>query len=132
MTKSERAEIANQLVSAISACGRRFFAHDDRTARFEVDPRGRVWFIDAYSQRRIYTHYRYEWRGFTNGGTLRELIERLRDYIRTGERQRLNLGPWPQCYCDGDLWGYGDDMHTVRSAAARLGLVAPRDLEPSP
>ena len=27
-------------------------------------------------------------------------------------------------YCNGDLWGYGDDMQTVRENAQRLGLIS--------
>lgn len=122
--KQKRAEIVNEFLCVIASCGRRFFAHGDRVSRMEVDSRGRVWWIDSYSGRRVYTHYRGEWRGFTNGGTLHCLVERLRDYIRTGEPQRLNLGPWPDYLCGGDLWGYGEAMGTVRNTAKCLGLVA--------
>jgi hypothetical protein len=118
-----RADTANEFLAVIASCGRRFFRHDDAVYAFSVDERARVWFTDSYSKRRIYTHYPHEWRGFTNGGTMRGLVERLRDYIMTGAPQRLNLGPWPKHYCDRDLWGYGDDMQRVRDAAARLGIV---------
>ena len=33
------------------------------------------------------------------------------------------LGPWPQWMCEGDLWGYGDDMQTVRAKALELGII---------
>lgn len=121
--KASRANIANELLRVIAACGRQFFSHDGRVACFDVDGRGHVWFVDAYSQKRIYTHYRYNWRGFTNGGTLRALVENLRDYIRTGEPPSLGLGPWPAELCGGDLWGYGTDMQRVRTAAVALGLA---------
>lgn len=128
--KQQRAETANKLLEVIASCGRRFFRYESAVATFEVDAQGRVWLNDEYSKRRIYTHYRYEWRGFTHGGTLRTLIEKLRDYIRTGDPQRLGLGPWPQWYCDGDLWGYGDAMQQVRDAAQSLGLIAERNAAP--
>ena len=118
--KRMRAQKANEFLREIAGCGRRFFHHAGRISAFEADYGGRVWFEDAYSQKRIYTHYRYKWRGFTNGGTLRALVERLRDYISTGHSPNLNLGPWPEHLCDGDLWGYGDDMQRVRAAAQRL------------
>jgi hypothetical protein len=122
-TKHERVEAVNRLIWVIAQYGRKFFRHGERVACFELDHRGRVWFVDAYSQKRIYTHYRYEWRGFTNGGTLRTLVEQMRDFIRTGEPQRLNLGPWPTELCGGDLWAYGADMERVRLAAAANGVV---------
>lgn len=123
MNKQQRADNANRLVEVIASCGRRFFRHDDAIAGFGLDHRDRIWFTDAYTKRRIYTHYKYEWRGFSNGGTMRRLIEQLRDYISTGEPQRLALGPWPSWYCDGDLWGYGDDMEAVRAAARDYGIL---------
>jgi len=114
-----RADIANAFIRVIANCGRKFFAHSGEVSRLVVDSRGRVWFFDAYSKRDIYVAYRYHWRGFTEGGTLRCLIERLRDFVRTGERPRLALGPWPPEFCNGDLWGYGADMQLVRDAAER-------------
>jgi hypothetical protein len=66
---------------------------------------------------------KYEWRGFSEGGTLRSLVEQLRDYIRTGKQVHpQSFGPWPQWYCDGDLWGYGDDMQQVRDKAISLEI----------
>ena len=118
--KRMRANRANQFISVIASCGRRFFHYEARVSSFEVDDQGRIWFVDAYSQMRIYTHNRYKWKGFTNGGTIRTLVEDLRDYIRTGERPVLNIGPWPKHLCDGDLWGYGDAMQQVRTAAQNL------------
>lgn len=129
MSKAARAAKANELLVAIAACGRRFFHHDGRVSRFDVDARGRVWFIDKYTQKRIYTHYRYEWHGFSEGGTLRVLIENLRDFIRTGQAPDLGLGPWPAWVCGGDLWGYGEDMQKVQGAAACLGLFTPQSTE---
>ena len=125
-----RAQAANGLLALIASRGRKFFAHRDRVGRFDVDDRGRVWFTDAYTQARIYTHSKGSWRGFTNGGTLRALIEALRDFIRTGAHMRGHLGPWSPNYCDGDLWGYGfDDMQEIRDLAERLGIATPQAAE---
>lgn len=129
--KQERAKRANALLQTISEHGRRFFHHDGRVARFEVDERGRVWFIDAYSQKRIYTHYTGRWRGFTLGGTMRWLIESLRDYIRTGKVIVGHFGPWPDEICRGDLWGYGDDMRAIRKKAVELAIAAMAETEVS-
>lgn len=125
MSKAERAAKANEFLEAVAACGRRFFHHEGRVSRFEVDPRGRVWFIDKYTQKRIYTHFEHgRWSRFSEGGTLKTLVLQLRDFIRTGTPPSTSLlGPWPPSYCNGDLWGYGEDMKLVREAAARLGVL---------
>lgn len=122
----ERAKKANELVHAIGHCGRRFFYHLTRVSHFEVDEFGRVWWHDKYRPGKpVYTHKRGgHWRNFTEGGTLREIVERLRDYIAKGTPVPANrFGPWPEWYCDGDLWGYGQDMQKVRDKAQELGIV---------
>lgn len=128
LTKRERAEIANKMLSAIASCGRKFFAYEDRVSRFEIDERGRVWLIDKYTQKRIYVAYSGRWRGFSDGGTLRALIERLRDYITIGALLPAQIfGPWPEWVCNGDLWGYGPAMQSVREVASKLEITATED-----
>jgi hypothetical protein len=122
----ERAQQANELLDTIAHSGRRFFYHLTRVSRFEVDGYGRVWWLDKYRNERQFTHYSGRWRNFSQGGTLREVVERLRDYIMHGTPVPANrFGPWPDSYCNGDLWGYGDDMEKVRSKARELGIVSP-------
>jgi hypothetical protein len=126
----ERRDAANELIACIASCGRKFFAHEGWVAQMEVDPRGRVWFRDHYSRKCIYTHYDGRWRGFTGGGTLKGLVECLRNFIKQGTQIRRSFGPWPDwCCCDGDLWGYGDDMEIVRAKARELGIAAEEILE---
>jgi len=123
-TKKERAEQANRFLAAIAGCGRQFFAHNGRVSRFAVDDRGRIWFVDAYREAKIYTACKWSrWRGFSEGGTLRALVLQLCDFIRTGTPASIHLGPWPDWICNGDLWGYGGDMETVRQAAQAAGVV---------
>lgn len=126
----ERNQRANEFITAIASCGRRFFSHNGEVSRLELDGRGRVWFIDKYSQKRIYTHYRYNWRGFTEGGTLRSLVSQLRDFIKTGKQvSRRAFWHDPAIHPSGDYWGYGpDDMAVVQRAALSLGIVADNDL----
>jgi len=126
MTKNERVDMVNQALEAIASNGRRFFYHENRVSKMEVDARGRVWFVDSYSQRRIFTHCPFSrWRGFTNGGTLKALVCHFRDFITKAKPVPAHcFGPWPEWYCDGDLWGYGEDMALVRSAAVKIGIVA--------
>lgn len=122
-----RAEKANELLEHIADRGRRFFTHEGRVSRFEVDARGRVWFIDKYQEDRLYCHGRHaltSWR-FSEGGTLRSLCLALVGYIRTGKPLGGHFGPWPEWICDGDPWGYGfEAMHGIRHHARELGILS--------
>lgn len=110
-TKQERVEHANALIRAISSHGRRFFYsyEHDRVARMSIDPRGKVWFIDERTNVRIYTHYQYRWRGFSHGGTLRDLVIAMRDYIRTGQKIPRHQIATERGWSGGNVWGYGPD-----------------------
>lgn len=127
MDKQKRIEAVNEMLRAIADCGRRFFYCEthDRYASMEVDQRGKVWYVDDYTGKRIYTHYKYDWRGFSHGGTMRGLIIAFREYITRGQFIHPKaFGPWPDHICVGDPWGYGEDMHLVRNIANRLGLIS--------
>lgn len=122
--QERRQAAANELLRVIASCGRRFFHHEDRISRLELDDRGRVWLHDKYTGARIYTHRDGRWRGFSEGGTLQGLIKALRDYVKRGTKlHSLTFGPWPKWYCGGALWGYGEDMEKVRDAARQLGII---------
>lgn len=124
--KRARAEHVNQAVRIIGNYGRRFFfnAKWDRYASIEVDARGRIWWVDEYTMVRIYTHrttWGNKWYHFSHGGTLRDLVELFRDYIRTGKPVHAwFLGPERQ-WSDGNIWGYPpEDMQKVRDLAGVL------------
>jgi hypothetical protein len=122
--KQQRLLIANGLLEIIGQHGRRFFYHKGIISRLESDQRGRIYFIDSYTNKKVYLHTGSRWRGFTGGGTLRSLIEYLRDFIRTGKTlPKYCLGPWPDYLCDGDLWGYGEDMDKIRNYAIEEKLL---------
>lgn len=127
--KRQRAEQVNQVIRIIGAHGRRFFFNQvsDRYASMEVDQRGKVWFIDDYSARRIFTQkttWGGRWRGFSHGGTLRSLVEGFRDYIRTGEP--LHPGYLrPERFDDSNIWGYDEEgMRAVREQAGVLPVFS--------
>ncbi|CAG8863102.1 hypothetical protein PS627_00038 [Pseudomonas fluorescens] len=123
--KRRRCEQVNKAIRIIGAHGRRFFYDDvqDRYARLEVDQRGKVWIIDEYSGKRIFTHptaWGNKWRGFNHGGTLKSLVERFRDFITIGKQ--LHIG-WlgPERFSDSNIWGYDEDsMKLVREQAGAL------------
>lgn len=117
--REARVKRANEFIEVIASCGRKFFRYEDRVAKFYLDERGRLWFEDAYSQKSIYVCYKYDWRGFSDGGTLRSLIQSLRDYIRVGEP--LWLGYFEPMRNGSCAWAYGHDaMSLVRAAAEKL------------
>lgn len=134
-TKRQRCDQVNQAIQTIAAHGRRFFycQSKDTYASMEVDDNGRIWFVDDYSQKRIYTHRPSyaRWRGFNHGGTLRRLVELFRDYIRTGKQlhpgylgqERLN---------DSNIWGYEPEaMAAVRAEAGALPVFRqPVEVQP--
>ncbi|SQH76969.1 conserved protein of unknown function [Shewanella benthica] len=120
-----RVEHANALIKVISEHGRKFFDYNGRIATLELDKNGKVWFVDEYTQRRIYTHYSGRWAGFNNGGTLRSLIESMRTYITKGYQLPLGwIAPTRRNPANGDIWGYGQDAAAaVRKAAATLPII---------
>lgn len=137
--KQQRAEHVNQVIRIIADHGRRFFfsASQQRYASMEVDERGRVWFIDDHSGRRVYTHrtpWGGRWRGFTHGGTLRALVEEFREYIRTGKQLHpYYLGPERERLTDGNIWGYApEEMQKVRELAGAIPVFRQQEQAPLP
>ncbi len=122
--KQDRLQNTNEFIAVIAGCGHKFFNHKRRVGRFEMSTHGRIFFIDDYTEKRIYTHDNAgRWRGFTHGGTMRGLICGLRDYITKGET--LRAGYFQPIMDNGfeNPWGYGDDILVVKAAAIRLGIA---------
>lgn len=130
MSKTERLGHANALIEIISRHGRRFFRNRESgaIARLELDARGRIWLIDEYQGARVYTEKMFGdghgWRGFSHGGTLRSLIEHLRDYIKRGDLLHPeHIAPSYRSSSLGDYWGYGAEAAAaVRAEAHALPL----------
>lgn len=140
-SKEQRAEHVNQVIRIIADHGRRFFYSQavNRYASMEVDQRGKVWFVDDYSGKRVFTHetvWGGRWRGFSHGGTLRRLVEEFRDYIRTGVPMNpLWLGQ--ERFDDSNIWGYDEEgIRSVREQAGALPVFRQVDavaqLSPQP
>lgn len=127
MNKQERLKAANEFIQAIGDCGRRFFwsATNARYARMEFDARGRLWWIDDYSEKRIYMHTSdcARWRGFTHGGTLKSLAKAMRDFVMRGETLSATYFTPREWIGGGHPWGYGDDILKVRDSGLRLGIL---------
>lgn len=133
MTEQERLNAVNELIKVIASCGRRFFSENSDNhgkpienafvSFMEVDKRGKVWFTDYYTRKRIYTHYRYDWKGFTSGGTLRDLVCVFREFIKRGTTMNKRYFNTSELYCSGHPWGYGDELTEVKDAAIKLGIA---------
>lgn len=114
--KRQRVQHANDLIKGIASYGRKFFESNGIVAHMEIDERGKVWFVDDYTRERIYTHYKGHWRHFTHGGTLRNLIEEIRDYISKGEPLHPGYIA-PSNFGSQNIWGYAEDEVTKLRAA---------------
>ena len=131
-SKAERLSFANQLIRIIGSHGRRFFYNKKTGEYARIELRnGRLWWIDDYKGTPVYllrTGYGGRWRGFSHGGTMRSLVEDIRDYVRSGrqvpawkivERSRFADG------ARGNIWGYDEESAiAVRAAALALPIVA--------
>ena len=113
--RMSRMDAVNQLIDIIARHGRRFFAHRGSVSYFTLSNKGRLIWVDAWSHQFMYASAVHRSKHFTEGHTLRTLIRHLSQYIMHGT-------PVPLPH--GDLWGYGEDMATIREAAGRLQISA--------
>ena len=124
-----RLDLSNSIIRVMASFGRRFFSENsDRRspvdnpfiAHFMVDRVRELWFVDRYTRKPILVRHT-DWPGFSDGGTLRQIIRHLAAHI--GKADPINprhFGPFPEWQCGGDLWGYGDDMPKVTEAVAAI------------
>lgn len=114
-----RMYLCNRIIEVIAKYGRHFLSsNSDRRepeanpfiAQFEVDQCGKLWYIDRYKQRPILVRLD-KWRGFSDGGTLRDVIEHMRDHIVEDKPLRLHFA---------EYWGYGEDMQKVAHEVTAL------------
>lgn len=125
--KAERLGHVNALIKTISDHGRRFFYNktNDRVARMLIVPTGHIYYVDDYSGKAIYVAYQGHWRGFSHGGTLKQLVQSFADYVRTGDQLSINwIGP--QRFDDSNIWGYAEEaMNKCRAEALTNPMVKP-------
>lgn len=126
MNKQERCIKANELILLIATSGRKFFNYEDRAERngfickFELK-KGRTYFLDGYTNKRIYAYgNQYFRRKFTQGGTMQALVLDIAEWIRTGKPTNAKNG-YGGVYCDH--WGYpADDMAKIQRKAQEIGF----------
>ncbi len=108
----QRLLTANEVIKIIAKYGRHFLSDnsdqcevvsDPYIANFSVDARGELWYTQAWHRSRMLVRLQ-EWPRFSDGGTLRGVIENLRDHIMAGKPVRIHFA---------EYWGYGEDMIKV-------------------
>ncbi|PSV00605.1 hypothetical protein [Photobacterium kishitanii] len=107
--KRTRVAHCNQLIESISSYGRRFFYNSDNGRRDEIvlSNAGRVYFLNTHLNDLVYTHTSRTWLKFSSGGTLRCLVEAMRDYVIKGEKLDINgICPMRIRAENGNIWGY--------------------------
>ncbi|WP_026339332.1 hypothetical protein [Psychromonas ossibalaenae] len=123
--ENERINHVNELIKAISEHGEKQFCSRGVTAHMEIDKNGIVWFIDDYSRRRIYTHYHGSWRGFSHGGTLRELVCAMRDYVKKGHKIPLSWIAPVSVDDDDNKLGYSQEpAQALRKIIIKLPVIS--------
>ncbi len=129
--KDTRVKLANQMIREIATRGRKFFysPKNDRFAQFIVKENGRLYFVDDHNGNELplsHCHSNKWRRYFSHGGTLKDLILALADFIQTGSTIHRGHFFAPQWVCGGDPWGYGSEMSAIQSKAEELGIIPRR------
>jgi len=128
--KQLRCFYANQLIEVISQHGRCFFfnAKHERIARLVYD--GGVYLIDEKSGNKVVLRRNGDWQGFGHGGTLRDLVCMLRDYVMQGIRIEMYYIGMERTHGKGNIWGYPvDQLEACRAAARLLPVMAAEESE---
>lgn len=121
---------ANQLLEVIASHGRRFFycPKTERVARLVYDTK--VHLIDAKTGTKIVLRNNGSWTGFSHGGSLRELVTMMRDYVTKGTRIGMHFIGMERTFGDGNIWGYpADALQACREAASLLPITTPHEKE---
>lgn len=124
-----RLQAANQFINVIASHSHQYFRDKSslRVAVLHLDAKSKVWIQDEYTQRLVNTHVDDDWDGFNHGGNLRNLVQRLRDFVVTGKAlgNRYFTPALPE-EPENNYWGYDDDsIMEVRSEGIRLGVIKP-------
>lgn len=118
-----RCEYANRLIQVISSYGRCFFYSRqlDSVASLSFDRR--VYLHDE-SGATIEAKAASKWRGFSHGGTLRDLVLKMRDYVMRGQRIDPAYLGIDRLQGEGNIWGYApEQMRRCREAAQQLPII---------
>ncbi|QUH21917.1 hypothetical protein [Alkaliphilus sp. B6464] len=120
LSQLERIEKINELIKVIGDTDRKFFNYNGCYSRFVVQGK-KLFYIDKYTEKRIYPYQSSKHIGFSDGGTLWALINDFREWIIKGKRSNGNNG-YGGLYCTS--WGYSiAGMDKVISKAKEIGYL---------
>lgn len=124
--KRQRATRVNNLLKEMSFRGCHLLSTEVQAA-FDVDDRGRVWYTDSYTGKRIYTHYSGSWKDFSLNKASEKFVRELRDHISKGKVLDKNffdaLMKTPNFHQDL-TWGYSEeDLASTRRTARKLFIT---------
>ena len=121
-----RLACANRFLRDIGVKGPRLFSAPDlgRTATFEIDESGQLWWKDPVSRCRVFMHPRHPWVNFPYNHHLRALIHGLRGFILLGYKLDPNF--FRPTLDNGRLhpWGFSEHMDYIREAGQRQQVIA--------
>lgn len=129
-TREERLAVANEFMKVIATCGRRFYSKEDYVGKhphsfLELHKGRYVYFNDWFTGARININgeEHKDWRGFTEGGTMKSFTVTLRDFVLHGHRFNRAYFDYQDDY-DRHFWGYDKaSIKKVQNEAYRLGLI---------
>lgn len=125
-----RCEYANRLIQVISSYGRCLFysKKNDQVAYLSYDHR--VYLHDEGTGQRIEVRAGCPWPGFSHNGTIRDLVEQLRNYVMRAQRLDPVYIGIDKLHGPGNVWGYPDDqIRLCRQAAMRLPVLGAESSE---
>lgn len=122
MSKEERLEVINHLITYISERGRRFFYRKEYGNDFMLLKNGRVYFHDAFMKKDLYAyHGSNSHEHFSHGGTLWALVCEFTDFIRDGKKTN---GKWGYGGLYSEHWGYDEkSKNEVIAYAKEIGYL---------
>ncbi len=137
--KKERLDNANRLIKLIGELDYKlnpkarswfFFSKESREgtpynfSKFIID-NNKIFYIDEYTENRIYPYRNSKWWGFSNGGTLRGLVQDIREWIVTGKHSNGNNG-YGGLYCPhwGSYWTV-EYKQKVIDFGKEIGFISP-------
>lgn len=121
-----RCEVVNQLIQIISQHGLCYFYNErhNRVARMVYEDT--VYLHDEKSGNKVELRKNGSWEGFGHGGTLRDLVLMMREYVMCGRRIDPVFIGLERTNGQGNIWGYpADEMAKCRAEAAKLAILAP-------
>lgn len=85
-------------------------------SKFIFNEKGLLYYIDSYTQKKIRPIKHLSWNGFSEGGTMRHLVQQFAEFIMTGEQGFLNDYK--------EIWGWTyENTMKVRIKALEVGFI---------